>query len=83
MAFDSPMQTRAVLCLLNPAGLARGPNASGASQKEFLSGSPGGFGSLVSVQTIIIKPRSNTPVFAELCGGGRGSRRRGWEWGRI
>ena len=55
-------KTQTVLCLLNPASLAQGPNASRASQKEFLSGSPGGFGSLVSVQTIIIKA-----VFKHAC----------------
>lgn len=55
MAFDSPTETQTVLCLLKPASLAQGLNASRASQKEFLSSSPGGFGSLVSVQTIIIK----------------------------
>lgn len=62
MAFGSPAKTQAVLCLLNATSLAQGLNASGASQKEFLSSSLGGFGSLVSVQTIIIKA-----VFKHAC----------------
>lgn len=78
MAFDSPTQTQTVLCLLNPASLAQDPNASRASQQELLSGSLGGFGSLGSLQTIIIKA-----VFKHACvcrvgqRGVRGSRR----WG--
>lgn len=54
MAFGSPLKHGRAL-LTNPSSSAQGPAAGGASQQEFLSGSPGGFGSLVSVQTIIMR----------------------------
>lgn len=78
MAFDSPTETQAVLCLLNPSSLVQGLNASGASQKELFSGSPGGFGSLVSARPVVRKAElQHAGVCRALQWGARGRRQGG------